>query len=115
MRLRNDLKADDWERILETFDYKCPLTGSENITMDHFIPLNTGHGGTFVGNIYPLNPFLNNSKSARNPYVWIEYAVRELGASYEGFRKVERILAIQQGITVDELRKRVKDAFEGSE
>lgn len=53
----------------------CALTGvSENLTLDHFIPLNWGHGGTYHGNIYFVTRKLNGSKRNENPFEWIRFA-----------------------------------------
>lgn len=57
-----------WRRYLDVqFDGKCPLTGSDKIHIDHFIPLSWGHGGTYIGNIIPLSDRFNLSKHAKIP------------------------------------------------
>ncbi|QWI73284.1 hypothetical protein ER45_030495 (plasmid) [Bacillus mycoides] len=51
----------------------CALTGETNeVHLDHFIPIAWGYGGTTFENMIPLNSFLNISKSDRNPFEWIK-------------------------------------------
>jgi hypothetical protein len=71
-KLPNTLNAKDWEEILNDFNGACALTGStEDLTIEHFIPLKTGHGGHVKGNVYPIRKDLNLSKSVHNPFEWI--------------------------------------------
>jgi hypothetical protein len=51
----------------------CALSGTtDDVTMDHFIPIEWGHGGEYIGNIFFLNRKLNASKSSKNPFNWIK-------------------------------------------
>lgn len=61
------------EKVLPCFNYRCALTGAKaDIHLEHFIPNGIGHGGTTVGNCYPLNGSLNSSKRATNPFEWVK-------------------------------------------
>jgi len=64
--------TDDLDTLLCDFGYKCSLTLSEDIQLDHFIPLSWGHGGTYKENLHPLDSNLNLSKSNKNPFEWIK-------------------------------------------
>lgn len=71
--LPNNLTQEEWDKILNKFDNKCVLTGdSKNISLEHFIPLSIGHGGTYKGNVYPMSLSLNIVKSNKNPFKWIK-------------------------------------------
>lgn len=71
--LPDTLTLEEMKRILDTFGHACALTGrKENIHLDHFIPLHTGHGGTMYNNMVPLCAELNASKGKKNPFEWIK-------------------------------------------
>lgn len=46
----------------------CDITGETECDDDHFIPVATGHCGTYLGNMRPLASWLNANKSAANPF-----------------------------------------------
>ncbi|WP_427050384.1 hypothetical protein [Paenibacillus sp. TC-CSREp1] len=70
--LRDDYTDRQRVIILEVFD-GCALSGSrDNVHLDHFIALDTGHGGTWCGNMIPLKETLNLSKGAKNPFEWVK-------------------------------------------
>jgi hypothetical protein len=79
--LPNDLTSAEWLQIkYERFSGSCAVTSLADIKtdMEHFIPLDIGHGGTIVENVYPMESRLNNSKNASNPFEWIQRAdIRE--------------------------------------
>jgi hypothetical protein len=89
----------DIESVRAQFDGKCPLTGSTNIHYDHFIPLGIGHGGTYVGNMVPLDARLNESKQAKNPFEWIK---TRNDVSMDVFNNVVDYLADINGMTSEE-------------
>ncbi|WPS85430.1 hypothetical protein SMD22_02020 (plasmid) [Brevibacillus halotolerans] len=65
------LTVDDFLQLHKDFDHKCAITESERLlTVDHFIPLSIGHGGTYLGNIFPLNFDFNEWKDTENPFEW---------------------------------------------
>lgn len=102
--LPNELKSGEWESVLEQYGWRCALTGTaENVTMEHFIPLSWGHGGTFVGNVYPMNKDLNFDKYNFNPFEWIKDPSR--AHLVENFNKVVANLAELNGLTVEEFRR----------
>jgi hypothetical protein len=99
----------DIESVKALFDGKCPLTGSTDIHYDHFIPLGIGHGGTYVGNMIPLDAHLNESKQAKNPFEWIK--TRD-DVSMDVFNNVVDYLADINGMTSEEYRAFVYWCFD---
>jgi hypothetical protein len=51
----------------------CAITGSYKFSIDHFIALNTGHGGSYFENYMPLSRELNSSKNNKNPFKWVSF------------------------------------------
>lgn len=102
-------KVEDERKLSRDFNDKCPLTGSENIHYDHFIPLATGHCGTYPGNIIPIDTELNEDKHANNPFEWIE---SRPDISRDEFNKLVEYLAELNGMTVNEFRSFTYWCFE---
>ncbi|MED4785236.1 3'-5' exonuclease [Brevibacillus choshinensis] len=70
--LYSSLCVTEFKKVLSKFNHSCALTGNRlNMSIDHFIPLAIGHGGTYAGNVYPLNKELNGLKANQNPFEWI--------------------------------------------
>lgn len=112
-KLRNDLTTTQYDEVLKHFDKGCALTGiRENITLDHFIPLWTGHGGTYVGNVYPLKDSLNYSKQRANPFEWAERMCNEGDFKEGNFVAVVKHLAKENRMSVDDFRSFVDWCFE---
>lgn len=72
--LPHDLTSDKWEILLEEkFDGKCMFTGKKkHVSLEHFIPLSIGWGGTTETNCIPMLSELNESKASENPYKWVK-------------------------------------------
>lgn len=92
----------DYEVISREFGYRCALTGSPNYTFDHFIPLNWGHGGTYYGNLVPLDASLNIKKSDKNPVVFFREMITAGQISEDRFRVLVEYLATINGLTPNE-------------
>jgi hypothetical protein len=87
---------EDWIKVREDFNWKCAFTSEMGcVTMDHFIPVITGHGGTFEGNLVPIIKNLNSSKNGRNPFRWKS----KKGVDRESFVKVVAYLAELNSLT----------------
>lgn len=101
-----DLTAAEWYDILHVdFDGRCALTGRRRKpSLDHWIALNTGHSGTIVGNVYPLNRDLNSSKGDVNPFEWIQREDIRERIDIKQFEMLVKYLAEQNGLSVDEFR-----------
>ena len=66
----HNLKASEWKSILVAFGNQCAYCGSsENITIDHFIPLCKG-GDTIKSNIVPACLTCNLRKQSKLPAEW---------------------------------------------
>lgn len=111
-KLDNSLTDQEWRLTCEIFDNKCALTGSEDISMDHFIPVSTGTGGTHSGNVYPLSKSLNFSKNNKNPFEWFEYAKDKFDLEDDKFERIIGVLAAMNCMRVDEFKEYVNSAFE---
>lgn len=111
--LRDDLTHAQWESTVKHFNYSCALSGDkEKITMDHFIPISSGKGGTYDGNVYPITSKLNNSKNNRNPFEWFkEYGVLH-GIRKEKWEQLVEYLASKHDMTNCEFEDYVNSLFE---
>ena len=73
--LLNYLPCNLTEEELKTLkQQRCSIShkNSFDVTVDHFIPIIWGHGGTIKGNVYPLDQTLNRTKSSMNPFRWMK-------------------------------------------
>lgn len=109
LAMTDSLNLTEVEAVLETFDNKCPISASTDTHLDHFIPISIGHGGTYKGNMIPLDRILNQSKGAKNPFEWAETITEEKRTN---FNKVVEYLAEINGLTVEEYREFVYWCFE---
>ena len=109
--LPDTLQTEEWEKILSMFDNKCALTGNPNkVTLEHFLPINILHGGTYVGNVYPCDASLNASKGDKNGFEWIQTQPEQIRQNF--YRKLLPVLAEQNHMTVDELKAFTNWCFE---
>jgi hypothetical protein len=109
-KLPSTLTADQIEDIFAHFDNKCALTGShDDIQLDHFIAVNTGHVGTIHGNMIPLTKPINISKHANNPFEWIK---TQPNISEERFNDVVSYLAHLCGMSDKEYKDFVYWCFD---
>lgn len=110
--LIDTLTEDQYNEITSLFKNKCALSDGTDLTMDHFIPLSTGHGGTYVGNVYPLESSLNYSKQHLNPFEWIKREDLQERIEKEKWRNLVEYLSGANGMTVGEYEKFVYWCFE---
>jgi hypothetical protein len=89
----------------QAFQNACALTCSGECDDDHFIPLATGHGGSYFGNMYPLDASLNSSKHAKNPFKWFEANRQRFELDQSRFDSLVAKLAEQNGLTSEEFRE----------
>ena len=95
--------SNEWHQVLDEFGGVCAITGKSEYSLEHFIPLSWGHGGSLANNIYPMEGSLNMSKSNKHPFKWAERNLK--GEQYEAFLNVARYLAELNGMTLKEFRK----------
>lgn len=109
--LPNTLTNEDWNNILKDFNNCCALSNSsERISMEHFIPVSSGFGGTTKGNVYPMNLSLNISKSDKNPFEWIKTQPEEYQDNF--YNVLVPYLAGQNNMSLEEFTKYVYSCFE---
>lgn len=112
-RTRKKYLPESWESgdilLLESlFGGKCAVKVHESGDhADHFIALRTGHGGTYNGNMIPLCPDLNHSKSFLNPFTWFQSNKQQMALPEERWSEIISYLANQNGLTPDEFREYV--------
>ncbi|AJI20743.1 HNH endonuclease [Priestia megaterium] len=108
--LFSEWSVEEYKEMMEHFDHKCAITGKkENLEIDHFIPLSTGHGGTHSGNLAPLNASINQSKAFLNPFEWIK---GRSDKEKEAFNKLVKYLANLNNLTVFEFKVYVYWCFD---
>lgn len=108
-RAKYDAKRNARKRNLPSEDIssisfeKCELTGdTSNVHIEHFIPLNWGHGGTIPGNVYAMEGTANISKGNRNPFSWFESHDERFGITSASWSGLIEELASRNGITAEE-------------
>jgi hypothetical protein len=107
--LTDDFTIDDAEEISAHFK-GCAITGRENdVHLDHFIPLSTGHGGSYKGNMLPMFANLNVSKKGSNPFEWVK---NRDDIDLERWERAIEFLAEQNGLTSEEFESFVHWCFE---
>lgn len=107
-----NMKAKDYEELLiDIQEGKCVLTGTtSDLTIEHFICLNTGKGGSIKGNLYYVNAFLNHSKNAKNPFQWIKTQPNYIQRNF--YNKLVPLLAEQNNMTTVEFENYVNNCYE---
>lgn len=110
--LPDTLTEDETKTILTHFGNKCALCNSPAESLDHFIPLATGKGGTTKENIVPLCNKMNSSKLARNPFIWAEQTLNEDGR--ERFNELIEYLSKLNGLSVKKYREFVFSCFKNT-
>ncbi|MEC1386523.1 hypothetical protein [Aerococcus viridans] len=91
------------EDISSTSFEKCELTGAtDNIHIEHFICLGSGHGGTYPGNVYAMQGSANKSKNDSNPFEWYESHGERYGITIEAWSALIEKLASRNGMDPSE-------------
>jgi hypothetical protein len=104
--LPDDLTVTQVKNIIDHFG-GCALTESDEYHLDHVIPLSTGHGGTVYGNIIPLRPDLNHTKSDGNIFEWFEANRQRFNLSESKFKEAVNWLAETNSVSVEEYKDHV--------
>lgn len=89
----------------------CALTGDSNYHLDHVIPLSSGCGGTTRGNVIPLRPDLNLSKSDSNLFVWFQSVQERFSLEERKFDQLVAYLAEANVMGISEYRDYVFSCF----
>jgi len=89
--------------IYTFYHFSCALSGqTEDVQLEHFIPLSWGHGGTYKGNLYLLEKKLNVSKKDRNPFEWIKQKKIQNQIDLSKWNALIQRLASENGLTVEQ-------------
>ncbi|MFF2291008.1 hypothetical protein [Peribacillus butanolivorans] len=104
--LPNDMTAAHLRAVNERFGNRCFLTGSTDMSIEHFVPLATGHGGHIVGNVLPMDKTLNISRKDKNFFQWFE-TIKPTPEMREAFKEGVAYLAELNGLSVDEFKEYV--------
>jgi len=108
--LPGTLKAEELELQFHKYEKSCALTGSTNLVIDHFICLDTGHGGTYFGNIVFLDRSLHERKGNKNPFDWLRDNTERYSLD-KVFRLIND-LATQNGLSISEYEQFVRWCYE---
>lgn len=104
--LPSNLSAHIYIETLQAFGYRCAISESGYKTeLEHAIPISIGHGGTVLGNCYPLAKFYNQSKSDNNMFEWFEANRQRFELSQSKFDRLIEWLASANALTVQEYRE----------
>jgi hypothetical protein len=109
--LTSDFTAEQRAEVLRYFNNSCALTGEPftdgNLSLDHVIPVVTGHGGTTHGNIVPILRNLNCSKNDSNVFEWFSVAKERHNLKQDRFDALIEYVAGLNGMSADEYREYV--------
>lgn len=102
-RLLPDIATlQDYIEISNAFNERCALTDSPNYEFDHFIPLSWGHGGTYRGNLIPLEVSINGRKFNKNPISFFRELIRNGELNQDRFDALIAYLSTANGLAPDE-------------
>lgn len=105
--LRDDFSPEDALKLRSDFGGRCVFTGSLKYALDHVIPVVSGHGGTYYGNLIPLRKDLNSSKNDKNIFEWFEANRQRFELDQSRFDSLIAKLAEQNDMTTEEYREYV--------
>jgi hypothetical protein len=110
--LPHTLTYEQYNDIMNEWEWKCAISGEmDGISLDHFIPVTSGYGGTTYENMIPLVKYLNSSKSNNNPFEWFERNKERFDLCEERFLKVIDSLAKKNSMTIEEYTTYVDSCF----
>lgn len=105
-KLPNELTKNELKQLRRSA--VCDLTGrNDDVTIDHFIPVEWGHGGVYIGNIYFISRKLNSSKSSINPFERIKKPEVLNVVDFSKWNKLISRLAEDNGLTINEFEEYV--------
>lgn len=95
-----------WVAKMSEYSWRCSFSLEEGkLAMDHVIPVATGHGGTYAGNLIPLEKSVNSSKNDSNIFEWFGATRQRFELSQERFDQTIGRLASANALTVAEYRE----------
>lgn len=115
--LTTTLTSQDWREIrYNLFNDRCALTNKRSTTVDlnlgHFIALDTGHGGTCKGNVFPIESTLNTSMRNYNPFYLYEHWYTKFGLVDKLFIELVEYLASLNNLSTNEYESYVNWCYD---
>lgn len=102
------LTTTEYKDVLEAFGHACAFTGrTDNLSIDHVIPLSIPSVGNVKENVLPLNHSVNMSKGNRNLFSWYQENKDRFGIRKELFDKAIEYISTINGKSRDEYRELV--------
>ncbi|MCY8233691.1 hypothetical protein [Priestia endophytica] len=90
---------------------RCMLSHSEEIVVEHFIPLSWGTGlGDDYRNVVYMEKGLNASKGNKNPFIWIKSQPHDIQRRF--YNELVPLLAERNGMTAKEYENFVNKCYE---
>ncbi|TFD99602.1 hypothetical protein [Jeotgalibacillus salarius] len=110
-KLPSDLATAQAFEILNLFN-GCAISNlDEGTHLDHFICLDTGHGGTTLNNMLPMASSLNISKNHYNPFEWVQNKDVAAQLDIKKWHTALKYLAELNEMTVKEYRDYVNYCY----
>jgi hypothetical protein len=111
--LIGNLTKQMWRSILlDDFAHRCALTGKRHpeveLDLGHYIPNIWGHGGTYKGNVFPIERSLNISLRDYNPLVFIPRNAEYFGISLDAINRLVEYLARINGLSIQQYSRFVQ-------
>jgi hypothetical protein len=104
--LPDDYPNRNFDEIFTEFNNRCSLSDEmEDVTIDHFIPVSWGHGGTYQGNLTIIKLELNQSKRNLNPFKWVKRNDISEKVDLELFSRLVEKLAAYNNLSVYEFEE----------
>jgi hypothetical protein len=112
-QLPNVFTAADATELMRIFNYSCAVSNltNEDIHLDHFIALATGHAGTIKGNMLPIAANLNISKNYYNPFVWVQRKDIAQQLDVKKWRAALKYLASENRMNIKQFREYVYECY----
>lgn len=106
--LPHSLTPREWKDIKLCFNNRCFLTGKvlteSKLSIEHVIPLATGHGGHIKENVLPLDISLNMARKDKNIFEWF-YKLDVTEEMKRRFGEAIDYLAFMNEMSVEEYKE----------
>lgn len=111
---RQAVKRNLPNESLEKYSFDtCEVTGAtNNVHIEHMIPLDWGHGGTYFANCYSMEGSTNKSKGNRNPFEWYELHGERFGITIEAWSDLIEDMANRNRMDTSEYVRFVNWCFD---
>lgn len=107
--LPDKFSKDDWLRLMKIFNWRCAYSKQRNnLSIDHFVPIVSGHCGSYIGNLVPMKRALNSSKREKHPLEWCI----DQGIDASNLEEILYYLSRENSLTVKEYLQFIDWCFE---